>query len=95
MSRESAAAAIKRGLEADRDRIINTRNEEIRRRHAAGESQASLAGEYGISGQRVSQIVAEPRAAEALTKASAFDRAVAEGLIPADYGSDNGDGGAS
>jgi DNA-binding XRE family transcriptional regulator len=34
-----------------------TRNQLIRRRHAAGESQTTLAREFGISPQRVYQII--------------------------------------
>ena len=44
-------------LQITKKRIISARNRAIRTRHAAGEHMSDLAREYGVSHQRISQIV--------------------------------------
>jgi len=80
-ARDAIDARLQKANEEERER-----NAEIRRRVAEGESQAALAREFGISKQRVSQVLTPPRQ-KLRSKARLFDQAVADGLIPEDFGS--------
>jgi hypothetical protein len=54
---EDAVQGILALLYSDFRLVTKTRDEIIRKRHVAGESQSKLAREFGISPQRVHQIV--------------------------------------
>lgn len=97
-----AADAMRARINKANDDLV-ARNEEIRRRVAAGEQQIAIAREFGISKQRVaailvprSSLAAKARefdAAEA--KIRAYDAAVAAGILqPIEDGDGSNDGGA-
>jgi DNA-directed RNA polymerase sigma subunit (sigma70/sigma32) len=75
-----AADAIRRRFDAAEAKL-RQRNEEIRRRRAAGESARRLAQEFNLSAERVRQIATDS-AARTRKEAAAYRALVAEGKAP-------------